>query len=134
MRYASYLSMDTDLFMGMRYLLILFIVVCTALADVVPTIATLGTNQVLVLSVQSSGTSLTYQWYKDGKPLSGQVSEDLGVSLTSFTSTGTYYCVVKNAIGSITSTEVKVSVISTTKTPSISVTSFVPTTPTKKTQ
>jgi hypothetical protein len=66
-----------------------------------------ATNGQIVLTVGATGGNLTYQWYKDGNPLTFDptrmtlVSSDLGSTLTVnspvIADTGTYYVTVQNS-------------------------------------
>jgi hypothetical protein len=55
----------------------------------------------LDLSVTVGGTANTYQWYKDGNPISGATSDTN--SITNYdptTDAGVYYCLINNTIAS----------------------------------
>ncbi|HEY9155128.1 MAG TPA: immunoglobulin domain-containing protein, partial [Opitutaceae bacterium] len=61
-------------------------------------------------SVVAAGTgSLSYQWYKDGVPLSGQTSSTLTISNVQTSDFGSYDVVVSNSLGSVTSSAVTLS-------------------------
>jgi hypothetical protein len=71
------------------------------------TISLLG--QLVTLGVTAAGAApITYQWYKNGSPLSGETSDVLTFNSTTSTP-GTYTCVVSNAYGSDTSNPIIVS-------------------------
>ncbi|MFN3968220.1 immunoglobulin domain-containing protein [Flavobacterium sp.] len=55
------------------------------------------------LRVEAVGCNLTYQWYKDGTPISGALSSILNLTNISATSLGSYHCVVTGSSGSVTS-------------------------------
>ena len=64
----------------------------------------------------TSGTALTYQWYKDGLldldvALAGQTSNTLTISNVGLLDPGTFYVVVKNAGGSATSRHASLSIV-----------------------
>lgn len=56
------------------------------------------------LRVEAVGCNLTYQWYKDGNPISGAVSSVLNLTNITATNLGAYHCVVSGSSGSVTST------------------------------
>jgi uncharacterized protein YjdB len=61
------------------------------------------------LSIAATGTSLQYQWYKDGTKLEGEV--DTGLSFTAeLTHAGDYQCVVSNSCAEKTSATLHLSV------------------------
>jgi hypothetical protein len=68
-------------------------------------------------SLDSKGTTSTYTWYKDkktvkdGDGVSGSRSAGLSISAANAGSYGTYYCVIKNGVGSVKSKSAKVSVL-----------------------
>ena len=64
-------------------------------------------------SVTASGTSLTYQWYKDGSAISGATSSSYGISSATTANAGTYYVIVTNTAGSATSSSVALTVTTT---------------------
>ncbi|MGC3990057.1 MAG: DUF3500 domain-containing protein [Chthoniobacteraceae bacterium] len=74
----------------------------------------------LALSVSASGTStLAYQWYKDDAAISGATSSSYTISSATASSAGSYYVVVANAYGTVSSSSATVTVTgSTTTTPS----------------
>jgi hypothetical protein len=82
------------------------------------------------LSVAAAGSQpLSYQWYKDNlsNPLSGQTADSLAFSPLAGADSGTYYVIVTNSLGSVTSSVATVyaetgTVLSLT--PSISVTAL----------
>ena len=69
-----------------------------------PTNATIceGSNQ--SFSVTATGTSpITYQWYKDGKILSGATNNQYNINKATPAEGGFYYCVVSNSCGKMQS-------------------------------
>jgi large repetitive protein len=52
----------------------------------------------------------SYQWRKDGVPITGATDRSFGVAVASPTDAGTYDAVVSNSVGSVTSDRVRVSV------------------------
>jgi PKD repeat protein len=63
------------------------------------------------MSVSASGTApLTYQWYKSSTAISGATSSNYLVSQASSSTAGTYYVVVSNACGSLTSNNASLTV------------------------
>jgi trimeric autotransporter adhesin len=75
--------------------------------------ASLNVGDVLSLSVVATGESpISYQWYKDGSPLSGRTSSSLTFATTSTSDSGAYTCVATNAYGSKTSGTASITVSS----------------------
>ena len=55
-------------------------------------------------SVKATGNGfITYQWFKNGVPISGKTSATLSFIAVKPSDAGTYWCVVSNALGSVTS-------------------------------
>lgn len=83
---------------------------------VAPTITAQPTSQAVTVgsaasfSVAASGTSLTYQWYKDSTAISGATSTTYSIASTISTDAGTYYAIVKNSGGSVQSSSVTLTV------------------------
>ena len=81
-------------------------------AAVAPTITTqpdtglvLPVGMALTMSVVATGTApLSYQWRKDGVPISGAIGSGYTVSAARIEDAGTYTVVVSNSAGSVTST------------------------------
>ena len=48
------------------------------------------------LTVTATGDPLTYQWYKDGKPIEGAIFATYSVDLSTVADSGAYYCEVMN--------------------------------------
>ena len=61
-------------------------------------------------SVGASGTGLTYQWRKDGSPISGATSSTLNLTAIASTDAGDYDVVVTGSCGSVTSSKAKLTV------------------------
>lgn len=59
----------------------------------------------------TSPTSMTYQWLKDGVPISGATAATLAINTASLASAGGYSVVITNQIGSTTSPAATVSVV-----------------------
>ncbi|MEN3027050.1 MAG: immunoglobulin domain-containing protein, partial [Chlorobiota bacterium] len=66
----------------------------------------------LVLEVQATGGGLTYQWEKDGQPLSGATGARYEVASATEGHSGRYVCVIRNACGEVRTAEVEVDVVS----------------------
>lgn len=64
------------------------------------------------LSVKASGTSLTYQWYKNGRAISGATKATYTIPVPTDNKEVNYYVVVKNKVGSVTSKTVSLSATS----------------------
>ncbi len=62
-------------------------------------------------AVEAAGTEpLSYQWYFNGEPLTGQTSNTLVVATLSATNAGNYYVTVSNAMGMATSSSANLTV------------------------
>lgn len=57
----------------------------------------LGTSDRIAVSASSSGSALTYAWYKNGNLISGQIGSDIVFGSLSRNDAGTYSVVVTNA-------------------------------------
>lgn len=55
------------------------------------------------LAVSASGTDLSYQWYKDGIAIAGATSPSYAIDPVASVNGGSYYAVVSNALGYVTS-------------------------------
>ncbi|CAM2009799.1 immunoglobulin domain-containing protein [Acanthopleuribacter pedis] len=64
----------------------------------------------VTLSVTAEGTGLSYQWRKDGSPISGQTGSTLTFSGIQSGDAGSYDCVITNECGSETSNAVTLTV------------------------
>jgi len=58
----------------------------------------------------SSAVPLSYQWYKNGTIISGATTTSFSLSAATVTDSGSYYAVVKNSAGSVTSTTANLTV------------------------
>lgn len=75
------------------------------------------------MNVSATGTGpLNYQWYYNGTAISGATSATLSFPSALLTNAGSYYCVVRNAGSSATSTSATLSVMAVTRTASATVT------------
>ncbi|MFT3782202.1 MAG: discoidin domain-containing protein [Nibricoccus sp.] len=61
-------------------------------------------------TVVASGTSLSYQWYKNGVAISGATARTYTIAATALSDAGNYSVVVSNSAGSVTSSTVSLSV------------------------
>ncbi|MBD3345715.1 MAG: hypothetical protein GF401_11700 [Chitinivibrionales bacterium] len=68
------------------------------ISSISPSNATREVTESVSFSVTAYGDSLSYQWRKDGTPLSGENSETLQLSNLSDTGTFTYTCRVYNSV------------------------------------
>ncbi|PTY06178.1 hypothetical protein DB347_12055 [Opitutaceae bacterium EW11] len=68
-----------------------------------PQSATVVAGTTVVLSVTASGTSLAYQWSKDGAAVSGATASSYTIASAQATDAGSYTVVVSNSGGSVTS-------------------------------
>ena len=68
-----------------------------------PQSLTVSQNAPATFSVTATGTSLSYQWRKDGLPINGEVNSTLTISSAQALDAGSYDVVVSNAATSITS-------------------------------
>lgn len=86
---------------------------------IVPTLQIIGqtaTNlnvfqgQPINLSVQVSGLSPAYQWYKQNTPIVGATNSSYTISNAAVADSGTYFVVVTNTVNSVTSASITVTV------------------------
>lgn len=68
-----------------------------------------GDNATLSVTAQGSGP-LSYQWYFNGKPISGATSATLRLNNIKLANQGDYYCVVSNAGSEAQSSTIRVNV------------------------
>ena len=72
---------------------------------------------VVATSLDSKGTTSTYVWYKDkkavkdGDGVSGAKTADLSIATAGVVNAGSYYCVIKNSVGSVQTSSAKVTVM-----------------------
>lgn len=71
--------------------------------NVQPTDQRVTEGQTASFSVVALGTSLQYQWRKQGQPIAGATDATLVLSDVAYTAAGSYDCVVRNSGGSVTS-------------------------------
>ena len=79
-----------------------------------PSSATVATGATAVFSVVASGDSLTYQWYKDGSTIAGATSASHTIASATSSDAGSYYVIVSNDVGSVTSSTVTLTVSDST--------------------
>jgi hypothetical protein len=75
-------------------------------------VSSCGGASVTLTVVASGSPTLTYQWRKDGSPISGAVSSSYNIASLSAADAGSYDCVVTNACSSATSSAASVEVLS----------------------
>ena len=75
-----------------------------------PQSAAVTVGQQLSLSVTATGTSLVYQWFKDGVTLGGATTPTYVVSSAALSDAGSYTVTVSNGLGSATSQRAAVTV------------------------
>jgi hypothetical protein len=69
-----------------------------------PASLTVGLNGLAVLTVAATGTTpITYQWRKDGVPISGATRSTLSITSAKATDDATYDVLVTNPVGTVTS-------------------------------
>ena len=86
-----------------------------------PLTQVVATNSTVTLSVSANGTApLTYQWYKSGSIISGANLATYSINNFSSSDASTYYVVITNSTGSVTSTTATLSLqINTSSVPII---------------
>ena len=63
-------------------------------------------GQPLTLNCTVTGSEpITYQWFKDGSELPGEIEDMLAFPFVTFSDFGTYHCVVNNSVNTIQSRE-----------------------------
>ena len=76
-----------------------------------PTSASKLNGQAASFSVVAAGTApFTYQWYRDGTPISGATNATCSIASASTQTAGNYYVVVANSVGQVTSQTVALGV------------------------
>jgi len=75
-------------------------------------VSVLFLNTASLSVVALSGTTMTYQWYKDGTNIPGATSATYSLLTIQNSDAGNYYVVVQNGGGSVTSATVTVTVLS----------------------
>lgn len=74
-----------------------------------PSVIVLNPGQQLIINVAAGGQiPITYQWYKNGVKVDGQILNPYFKNNITFADSGTYYCVAKNVCDSAKSTSVRV--------------------------
>lgn len=73
-------------------------------------------------SVSASGTSLSYQWRRNGNNISGATSATYNISNVTSSHAGTYSVVISNTNGSVTSSNATLTVTSPNQAPTASIT------------
>lgn len=68
-----------------------------------PTDLTVLKGSSATFTVQANGTDMSYQWYKDGNPISGATKTSYTIDNVSENSAGSYTVTVSNSTGSVTS-------------------------------
>ena len=68
-----------------------------------PRSLTVNEGDSATFSVVATGSGLSYQWYKDGRAISGATGSSYTISRTQSSDAGSYYVVVSNTAGSVTS-------------------------------
>lgn len=73
-------------------------------------------GQPLNLSITASGLAGTikYQWFKDGKTITGQTTSTLSIAITKLTDAGSYSCKVSGNGGTVESARAVVNIVDTT--------------------
>jgi hypothetical protein len=85
-----------------------------------PANQTVNAGQVATFSITANGTGLSYQWYKNGTAISGAISVSYTTPATVTADNGSaFYCLVSNAGGSITSSNVTLTVKTVVSPPAI---------------
>ncbi|MGC4046256.1 MAG: immunoglobulin domain-containing protein [Armatimonas sp.] len=78
-----------------------------------PTSQRVAVGSSVTLTVAIAGDGNTYQWYKDGVAIPGATNASYTILSTVLTNTGTYYAVVTNAFGNVTSQSATITVTTT---------------------
>jgi alpha-tubulin suppressor-like RCC1 family protein len=76
-----------------------------------PVSLTVISGGVAVFSVVATGTTLNYQWLKNGMGISGATDSIYSISSATAADTGSYSVVVKNSVGQVTSLPVTLNVV-----------------------
>ncbi|HEY1149515.1 MAG TPA: DUF3500 domain-containing protein, partial [Pseudoduganella sp.] len=80
--------------------------------SVQPAAVSVALGAAATLSVTATGNELSYQWYKAGTAITGATSSSYTISATVATDQSTYYVVVSNSAGNVTSNTVSLNVAS----------------------
>jgi len=78
-----------------------------------PVSQSVSAGNTATFSVVASGSSLSYQWRKDGTAISGATASSYVISAVATANAGNYDVVVSNSLGSVTSTAAALSVTAT---------------------
>lgn len=79
-----------------------------------PAGVTVEQTKPFTLSIVAAGTSLSYQWMKDGSPITGATSSEYRVTTSALADGGSYACEVTGGCGKATSSAVSVVVTPST--------------------
>jgi len=79
-----------------------------------PVGVTVEQSRPFTLSVVAAGSSLTYQWMKDGTPVTGATSPEYKITSSALTDAGSYTCEVTGGCGTVMSAAVVVTVTPST--------------------
>jgi mucin-19 len=82
-----------------------------------PTSKTVFVGSGVTLSVAATGGNLTYQWRKNGAPVSGATAPVYSISSFQFSDVGVYEVVITNGAGAVTSEVASLTLSTTTATP-----------------
>ena len=74
---------------------------------------TAGSTVVFSTTV-TTPSGVTYQWYKNGTLISGATNSTLMIQAVTAVNSGTYTCLITNAVGSVTTAAAQLNLISTT--------------------
>lgn len=77
-----------------------------------PDDATVTVGSPVTLSVTAMGNGLSYQWFRNGTPISGATGATYTIPSAQLNDTATYTVVVSNAGGNVTSSPARVTVVS----------------------
>jgi BspA type Leucine rich repeat region (6 copies)/Putative Ig domain/Immunoglobulin domain/MBG domain len=72
-----------------------------------------NTGSSVALSVNATGTSPSYQWYFNNTAITGATSSTYTIPVVTSSTAGSYYCVVSNAVSSITTASAQVALNTT---------------------
>ena len=78
-----------------------------------PASVSASTGSSASFSVVASGSSLTYQWYESSTAISGATSATYSISPVASSNAGSYYVIVTNSAGSVTSSTVTLTIAAT---------------------
>jgi alpha-tubulin suppressor-like RCC1 family protein len=81
--------------------------IVTPPADLAVSLAGSGQFQVVVAGTRP----ITFQWFRDGVPLQGKVTDTLLIQQASLADRGRYHCIATNAVGSVASANALLEVI-----------------------